>query len=292
MRTMLIADSGLGGVGTTRRAALSDTAIAQLAVRALREEAELTPKPGLVDRRGGGSHADMDLRMLCNSADSLESMFAAMATAAHDEIPSAGLQAQLAAIGRAGEERMLRVTGGVNTHRGAIWNLGLLVASVAMGPGSADGWCARAGELARFHEEVPGEGKSHGREVERRFGRRGARGEACGGFRHVIQFGLPELRRARAKMTAETHARLDALLAIIGELDDTCILYRGGEAALQFAKTAAQNVRSLGGAASDAGHGELLNLGVEMVRRGISPGGSADLLAATLFLDSAETHGA
>src|SRR5271168_3818166 len=101
------------------------------AVSALVEEAELTPKPALVDRRGNGAHHDLDLTRLRRSAQSLQDGFAAIARAAEKEEPSLRLREELGRIGRDMERRMLVVTGGGNAHRGAIWALGLLVAAAA-----------------------------------------------------------------------------------------------------------------------------------------------------------------
>ncbi|MDB6169387.1 MAG: triphosphoribosyl-dephospho-CoA synthase MdcB [Verrucomicrobia bacterium] len=264
--------------------------LADLAVQALRDEAVLTPKPGLVDRRGSAAHDDMDVALLLRSADSLRPTFAAIARTARDREPSAALQASLAEIGRAGEREMLDATGGVNTHRGAIWTLGLLVGSAAMGPGTAGDWCRRAATLAGLHDCDP-DAASNGLRVKRRFGSAGARGEAEDGFPHILRHGLPTLRRVRAQGGSETRARLDALLAIIAELDDTCLLHRGGRAGLDAAKQGARQVLSAGGAASDAGFSVLVNFGAELVRRRLSPGGSADLLAGVLFLDALENLG-
>src|SRR5215216_6849865 len=106
--------------------------VANLAVQALLQEAELTPKPALVDRRGGGAHDDMDLDMLRLSAYALHPTFGALTDRAHYCAPSRRLREDLAAIGRRGEGAMFAVTGGVNTHRGAIWTLGLLAAAATM----------------------------------------------------------------------------------------------------------------------------------------------------------------
>src|SRR5919112_308269 len=126
--------------------------VADLAVQALLQEAELTPKPALVDRRGGGAHYDMDLGMLFSSAYALHPTFRDLATRAYGCAPSRWLREELAAIGRRGEAAMFAVTGGVNTHRGAIWALGLLTAAAAMAPPEASPTdvAALAGRVAAF----------------------------------------------------------------------------------------------------------------------------------------------
>ena len=89
-------------------------------------------------------------------------------------------------------------------------------------------------------------------------------------------------------MRAETDARLDALMAIMAVLDDTCLVYRGGLTALASAKAGAERVLALGGAGSPNGYEALLRLNDELLQQGASPGGSADLLAAVLFMDAIE----
>ena len=105
--------------------------LARLAVSALQREARLTPKPGLVDARGPGAHTDMDLPMLLASAEALEPFFAQIADAAASLAWDVALREEIGAVGRSGEAAMLATTGGVNTHRGALWTLGLLVAGAA-----------------------------------------------------------------------------------------------------------------------------------------------------------------
>ncbi|WKL04969.1 triphosphoribosyl-dephospho-CoA synthase [Paenibacillus amylolyticus] len=114
---------------------------------------------------------------------------------------------------------------------------------------------------------------------------RGAREEAEAGFPHVVDIGLPALRAARSAGRTETQARLDALLAIMASLEDTCLLHRGGHEALAAARSGAATVLSLGGSGTAEGMAALEQLGSRLVGIGASPGGSADLLAAVLFLD-------
>lgn len=262
--------------------------MAELAVRALAEEAELTPKPALVDRRGGGAHNDMDLDMLRRSAYALRPTFAALATRAHRCAPSRRLREELAAIGRRGEVAMFAVTGGVNTHRGAIWALGLLAAAAAMAPPKAPlvDIAALAGQVAVFPDRHAPTEASHGSLATRRYGVAGARGEARDGFPHVVGVALPVLRAAREAGRPERLARLDALVALIANVDDTCLLHRGGSMALRDAQTGARAVLDAGGNATAAGRRALRSLEAALLGHNAAPGGSADLLAAALFLDA------
>ena len=262
--------------------------VADLAVRALVEEAELTPKPALVDCRGGGAHDDMNLGMLFGSAYALHPTFRDLAIRAYGCAPSRWLRQELAAIGRHGEEAMFAVTGGVNTHRGAIWALGLLTAAAVMAPSDtppAD-VAALAGQVASFPDRCAPTEVSHGSLVTRRYGVAGARGEARRGFPNVVGVALPALRTTREAGHPERLARLDALVALIAHVDDTCLLHRGGRLALRDAQVGARAVIAAGGNASVAGRRAVRSLEMTLLRHKASPGGSADLLAAALFLDA------
>jgi triphosphoribosyl-dephospho-CoA synthase len=276
------------GAHCVRAARLADAAVAALVAEAL-----LTPKPALVDRRGPGAHHDLDLKRLLRSARALHAPFRTMALAAEGRGPDVPLRELLGAIGRHGERRMLAATGGSNAHRGAIWVLGLLIAALAMSEPHAG-----SAELARLAARLaclPDRGApglpSNGTRVCRLFGVPGARGEAAAGFPHVMHVGLPQLRRTRESGHDETSARLDALLAIMASLDDTCLLHRGGRPALEAAQSGARRVLGLGGSGCAAGRRALLELDAELLRRRASPGGAADLLAACLFLDARQRGG-
>ena len=216
-----------------------------------------------------------------------------MALHAHGAAPHLELREKLGAIGRQAEGCMLAATGGSNAHRGAIWVMGLLVAALSMARvGEELGEIAAiAATLARLPDRHAPQIPSNGSRACRRFGVRGARGEAASGFPHVLRVGLPALRGARARGTDETRARLDALMAIMAGLDDTCLLHRGGWPAVAAARRGARCVLVLGGTATPAGWEALLSLDAELLRRFASPGGSADLLAACLFLDEVQSLG-
>ena len=269
--------------------ACDPSTLADMAVAALIDEACLTPKPALVDRRGSGAHRDLDLDTMLRSAHSLRPTFLALARAAVDQKPSQRLREQLARIGREGEVAMLRATNGSNAHRGAIWIVGLLCAAAAMSPlGEPFELCVQAADIARFEDRfAPSPNAlSNGARVVQRFGVAGARGQAAEGFPHVLEVGLPALHRSRENGATEDEARLDALLAIIATLDDTCLLHRGGRVALETAQAGAREALQAGGAARPPGRAALARLDQRLTELNASPGGAADLLAATLFLDT------
>ena len=268
--------------------------LADLAVDALIDEADLSPKPALVDRRGNGAHSDLHLGLMHASALSLWPAFKAMADAALDlgriDLP---LREALGRIGRDGEQAMLTTTAGVNTHRGGIWALGLLVAAAALDPQrlSAGALTLRAARLALLEDRHAPRPLSHGAQVAQRYGVRGAREEAQQGFPAVTQRALPQLQRSRAAGHGEQNARLDALLAIMSQLDDTCVLYRAGTQGLLTMQRGAQAVLDAGGSASLAGRRLLHELDHQLIALNASPGGAADLLAACLFIDRVESGG-
>ena len=264
--------------------------LADRAVNALVAEALLTPKPALVDQRGCGAHHDLDLPCLLRSAVTLRESFRSMALAAAVAASDVQLRETLGAIGRQAERHMLAATGGSNAHRGAIWVLGLLVAALALSRprAAASEVAAIAAALANLPDRHAPRAPSNGSRACRRFGVRGARGEACAGFPHVLDLGLPVLQRVRARGAEETCARLDALMAIMSSLDDTCLLHRGGWPAVSAARCGARRVLALGGTSTQPGRQALLALDAELVRRHASPGGCADLLAASLLLDDVQ----
>jgi triphosphoribosyl-dephospho-CoA synthase len=297
------------------------TLLATLARQALIAEAELTPKPGLVDRRGSGAHTDLSLALMRRSAFAIEPFIRLMAFQSMNEGPSPRLRATLAATGRAAERAMLEATNGSNTHKGAIWTLGLLAAAtgrdelplirrrdnathklnakdIAKTAGliasfkdpyeSAPTAPASAGPTPNAKRRTPNARLSHGQIVAQKFGVPGARGEAVSGFPHIIEVGLPMLHLRRGAGAPEPIARLDALLAIMARLTDTCLLYRGGKPAIQAAQQGAAAVISAGGAGTSRGREQLFALDQRLLELGVSPGGSADLLAGTLFLDAIE----
>src|SRR6266404_8722352 len=206
--------------------------LARLAYEAMVAEAVLTPKPGLVDCRGAGSHTDLSLELMLRSAAAIEPFFAGMAELASDSEPCPWLREELALIGRAAEKAMFFATGGANTHKGAIWILGLLVAGAAR-RGGIPQIVEEASAIARTPDRRLPRLATHGDSVRRRFGARGARGEAEDGFPHVMKYALPTLQRHLAAGEEPAVAQLNSLMAVMRHLEDTCVLYRSGRRSLQ-----------------------------------------------------------
>jgi triphosphoribosyl-dephospho-CoA synthase len=261
-------------------------------VAALIDEAMLTPKPGLVDMRGSGAHVDLSWMLMVRSACALRDGFMRMADAGSSIAEPQLLRHRIGALGREAEATMMAATGGVNTHRGAIWALGLLVTAAACLDGAApdaEAIARRAGALARIDDpDAPAQTGNKGERACREHGVSGARGQARAGFPAVVAHALPMLRLSRARGDGEPQARVNALLAVMAGLDDTCLLARGGRRALEATQAGARRVLALGGIAAPNGRCALDALETRMRVLHVSPGGAADLLAACLLLDSIE----
>lgn len=260
----------------------------ELACRALLFEAAAAPKPGLVDRYNTGSHRDMDLFSFLSSAAALTPCFSRCVAIGQEtaHLPPEETFRQLRRPGRLAEGDMLRATGGVNTHKGAIFLMGVLCGALgrlewkhwacpvrileecaAMTPGLT------ARELAKAKPETAGE----------RFfaeaGIPGIRGEVEQGFPTVRDHGLPTLEAALAAGQTPEDAGCQALLAMMAVCEDTALLHRGGTDGWQWTKAQAAALLEKG--ADRAG---LQRLDREMTEQKLSPGGSADLLAVCYLL--------
>ena len=265
--------------------------LARTATLCLIDEARLSPKPGLVDSRGNGAHHDLTLELMERSAHSLTPTFQALAQQSWRRPADVALRQTIGRLGREGEQQMMAATGGVNTHRGAIWALGLLVSAVAMLGGSAPAQAiaATAAKLAQLPDDAAPKLFSKGLRAAHRYRVPGAREEAQQGFPHIIKLALPQLQHSRQRGSNEAQARLDALMAIMTSLSDTCVLSRAGLEGLDAMRQGASAVLQAGGVALKAGQQALAELDARMLALNASPGGAADLLAATLFLDRMTT---
>ena len=263
-------------------------ALGALARVCLCAELETHPKPGLVSHRSRGSHRDMDAVLLRRSAGVLEPFFAELAEAGGR---GAGM-AELRRIGLAAEAAMLAATNGVNTHRGAIFGLGLLCAAGGLRERRGeDGGLGPlvSGRWGREIASAPENKGSHGALVCQRFRIGGARAEAAAGFPSAYGIGLPALRAARAIAPDDAEAaRVQACMALIAEVDDTNLLHRGGADGLAFAQSEAADFLADGGIGQPGWRAAAEDVHRSFVRRNLSPGGAADLLAISLFLDAAE----
>ena len=263
-------------------------AVARSAIGALHGELLLYPKPGLVSLVDSGSHADMTAATFMRSLFSLRHYFAAICAAGASGSPFAALRQ----LGMEAEARMLAATGGINTHRGAIFSLGLLCAALGRlhtrgMPSSAE--AVRAilmlcwGADLAAHAEA-GNDSSHGALAAKGYGAGGAREEAALGLPSVFEVGLPALRATLAAGRGEELARIDALFALMAQVGDTNVLYRGGAQGAAFVRDAASDFMARGGTANANWRPLAIDIHHAFVAGGLSPGGAADLLAASCLV--------
>ena len=260
---------------------------ASLAVRALLTELAATPKPGLVDRVNNGAHKDMDFFTFLDSAATLAPYFQACAfLGSQAESPEACFP-KLRAEGVLAEGRMMRVTQGVNTHKGAVFSLGILCAAagyafskglgVAPETLSAVSSQMTADALLRELDEI---------EQPRTFGETlmkgrlaGARAEAAQGFPTVLRTALFALDKALDSGDPVNDACCQALLAVMAEAEDSVLLKRAGQKrALEIQRTAVILLSQ--GCPKDG----MEEFDRQCISGNVSAGGSADLLAAALFM--------
>ncbi|MCK0207755.1 triphosphoribosyl-dephospho-CoA synthase [Starkeya koreensis] len=264
--------------------------IDRCALWALGMELRLYPKAGLVSFVDTGSHVDMNAATFLRSTAALKGYFAALAQAGAEGASFAGMKA----IGIAAEARMFRATGGVNTHRGAVFSLGLLAAAAGMDDEMdisayplerSRRLCARVrrwgADILAARSPVDA---SHGAQVRARYGAAGAREQAAAGFPVLRAHTLPAFHAARRAGAGIEAAGLHAFYATVAVLDDNNMLYRAGPEGLAYARRAAGEFMAAGGMLVPEGFGRARALHAAFVARRLSPGGAADLVAAAFFL--------
>lgn len=269
----------------------SDSALARAAVAALHDELDAYPKPGLVSPVDSGAHADMDFPLMCRSADSLLEPFTRLAAAGR---AGRSFDEALMPLGLSAERRMLIATGGINTHRGAIFSVGMIVAAVArtvaakrtLSPQSVRDVLMREwGAALAAHAARGAEAASHGADVRRTTGHAGARLEAALGFPSIFDVGVPSYRQALEAGLDDNAACVQTLFALMAAVDDTTVLYRGGLQAGTFVRRSAAAFLEREGCLRAGWFAEAERLHRHFITRNLSPGGCADLLAATLLFD-------
>lgn len=251
-----------------------------LAVRALLYEASVSPKPGLVDRLDPGAHRDMDYYTFLSSAAALGPWFDTCAREGEAfGGPPEELLERIRPMGIQAERDMFYATDGVNTHKGAIFSLGILCAAAGhMGlPLSARALCAMAAKVAQPALKDHPDG-SHGHQVQAQYGGKGARGEAADGFPSALA-ALEVLRTELSNGESVDRAGLKALLHLMSFVEDSNVLYRAGQEGLERMRQGAKELLAL-----DVPEDKLQAYIADMRAAGISAGGCADLLAIAFFL--------
>lgn len=248
--------------------------VADLAERALRLELDTTPKPGLVDRQDNGAHKDMDYALMSKSISALRPYLTRLAVESAKDIDPAKIKE----IGIEAEKAMLKATGGVNTHKGALFCIGLSVAAasyLASTTGSVEAYSFKE-LVSRAASEIPSARGTHGAEAKRSFKAVGALENARAAYPELFTDWLPYYR----SLEGDPFRCHKTLLHIMTTLDDTNILHRRGAEGLAHAEAEAARLLE------DFSESGLSSLNKDFIRENISPGGSADMLSLTIFIES------
>lgn len=268
----------------TRR--VDSARLGRLAIASLHAELACAPKPGLVTPFDTGSHDDMDAGTFLRSLFALRHYFTAIADAGAADAPFASLCAH----GIAAEHAMLRATGGINTHRGAIFSLGLLVAAAARchrqqrHAAPAAQVCLAVQHWADDFAAAPLDANSPGQRARLRHGVPGVREQAAAGYPVLRELAVPTLRHALHNGLPRDAAMCQTLMQLVAQVDDLNLLHRGGADGLAWAQQQARRFIEAGGAFAPGWETRLHGIGEGFVARRLSPGGSADLLACSWFL--------
>jgi len=269
--------------------------IAEHAEQALLTELMLTPKPGLVDRRNCGAHRDMDLQTFLASARAIREWFPRFVKIGYAcaHVPARDFLPRLRPAGVLCERDMLQATAGVNTHKGAIFSLGLLCAAAGRLLASArrlnrERLCAEVASicagLVERELDAAQQARTAGERIYQRYGFTGARGEAASGFVTARTVALPVYDGLRRDGVAEDLALLHVLLHLLAVNADTNLVSRGGLAGLDYVRAYAGWLLREGGALARDGVRKMEAFDDALIARHLSPGGSADLLGVAWFL--------
>lgn len=260
--------------------------IASLAVQSLLWEVCTTPKPGLVDCQGSGSHRDMDIFTFTASAAALYPYFEScvrMGMQTADLAPDETFR-RLRLPGKGAEQKMYEATGGVNTHKGAIFSLGILCAAVGRtSTADTDSLLAQCAQMTRGicgRELGKGTSKTHGETLYAKYGIRGVRGQAEEGF-PAVRTGLDILEKGLAAGLSINDAGCAALLHIMVSAEDSNLIARSDP---QTCQSILRDIGQMLSADPFPQKEQLESLDREFIQKNLSPGGSADLLAMAYFL--------
>lgn len=261
--------------------------LSMLAVKALLWEVFTTPKPGLVDRNNSGSHKDMGLLTFLSSIYALAPYFEEAVEIGRQtrHLPPCDTFAALRQPGIRTEEAMLLATGGVNTHKGAIFTLGILCGALGRldAPSQTEdilSLCASmTAGITRELENASTE--TAGTRLYRQYGITGIRGQAEKGFPAVSKVGLSRLEQGLSQGLSLNDAGCAALLWLMTAIEDTNLITRGG---YDRWKTLLPEIQTVLEKTPFPDRACLERLDASFIRENLSPGGSADLLALTYFL--------
>ena len=264
---------------------------ARLACQALLYEVATTPKPGLVDRYGSGSHRDMDFFTFQASTAALFPYFSRCVKIGRETAQPQETFRRLRLPGKLAEGEMLHATGGVNTHKGAIFSMGILCG--ALGRLERTDWanpervlteCAAMTKGVVSDDYVnltPETAKTAGQKLYLQYGITGVRGQAEAGFPAVLNVGLPKLEAGLAQGKSINDSGCAALIAMLAQTVDTNMIHRGS---YEIQQEIMKKLSALLETESFPSGETLEALDREFVEKNLSPGGTADLLAMVYML--------
>lgn len=289
---------------------------AALAQRAILYEVTASPKPGLVDRYNSGAHKDMDFYTFMASSSALyrglyECTFEGLS---FEDKDSTLLMDRIRKPGMECEKAMFEATNGVNTHKGIIFSMGTICAVVGKLYNNAENIDfsvvdCRNGITEFFIEDICEEVKkttsgliekdfknlqnkenlTHGEMLYRKYGLKGIRGEVESGFSTIRKHAVPLLRKWKTHHDLPmNHLFLELLINLMADSEDTNVIIRGGFENLEYVKSCSKEFLLAGGMQQENWEEKLQLMNTEFIARNISPGGSADLLAVTVFLGMLE----
>ena len=275
--------------------------IGEMAATALRLEAAVTPKPGLVDRENSGAHTDMDYPLFLVSADALKPYFAecaemgtACGTVCGEQIFSLYAK-KLREAGIEAERHMFKATGGVNTHKGMVFSMGILcfclgylseklnLSTAEIGQQSLQNHCGSLAAIL-FGEVLKNKDETHGEEVLRKTGIRGIREEALSGFDSAFSLGLSALKRARSMGLSPNDSMVYTLLYLMTEVEDSNVVYRGGTDGLALLQKRAADIIGRDDLTEECWLQMVREFDKECITLNLSAGGCADMLAMSIML--------
>lgn len=280
--------------------------IGELAYQALLEEVYTTPKPGLVDLATNGAHSDMDVRTFERSALALRPWFRRMAFAG-EIFPGTPreLFQKIRTYGILAEQDMYRATGGVNTHKGLIFTMGIFCA--ASGRLKKERKSIEIEELVHMEQLMTAEilqeelqflasvaenasekqySQTNGIRNLQKYGTAGIRGEALLGYPSVTKAALPVLQQGKKEQKDWNLIKLQVLMTLLSQVQDSNILSRVGPDELNCVQEEAKAFLSAGGAYQKEAVQILSQMDDSFIQKNISAGGCADILATAIFLDS------
>lgn len=260
--------------------------ISKLAVRALLYEVCIAPKPGLVDRFNNGAHRDMDLFLFLDSACALSGYFREITAQAMRlrRIPTERLLPHLRKPGVRAEEEMFRATGGVNTHKGIVYSMGIFCAACGLfffqpHRVPVEQLFSLCAEIACGDHPPKEKADTNGERLYRQYQIQGVRGEAANGFPSARLHGLPALRKAEAMGWNTDASGVYALFHIMANLEDTNLISRSNLQTQEQVREQLADLLQSSVLTPERVLHEASRMDEEFIIKFMSPGGAADMLS-------------